>query len=761
MTRTLILLFFIYFFSFKTTAQLQVFPAASSAQVTQWVQNVLVGQGVTVSNVSYTGNLNGIGRFQTGSLPTNIGFNAGMILASGNVTNAVGPNNTGSSGSSFGTPGDLLLNQLISGTTFDAAVLEFDFIPLSDTIKFRYAFGSEEYPEFVNSYNDVFGFFVSGLSPFGGMYTNKNIAIIPNTANTPVSIYNVNNGSSNGGPCVNCIYYVNNTGGTTIQYDGFTTTLTAWVRVIPCLMYHLKIAIADVGDGVYDSGVFLQANSFSGNSVIVSQSTTSNVDTIAVENCSDAVLTFSIPTPRASATQINFINGGSAIAGTDYTSIPSFVTIPAGQTFTTLTIHPLADNLTETTEYIRFIIGTSACTTDTVFVYIRDNQTLKPIVSNDTVLCSGASANLNIIGHGGYLPYSYLWSTGDTTTSVSVNPTQTQMYTVTFTDKCLNDTVKNILVKVSTPNYTVNSDSICMGETGLLTINHIGLVSYHWSTGATSQNISVNPITSSVYSVTVTDTLGCPADTSVELIVFPLPNLVVSNTSSICSGNSIRLWASGGNNYFWSNGETTDTILVNPIATTSYYVTVSSIENCRDSGDVTVHVLELPKPSFILASDTICKGASGTITAEGADNYLWSTGAVGPTITVSPVQSTTYEVIFSNESNGIACKDTASIRLGVKQCNHFYFPRAFSPNNDGINDDFGVFGIFDYIKRYEIIIYDRWGARVFNSTNVAIKWDGKNMDGGELMGGVYTYHVLIQETYGELYELNGTVTMIK
>jgi len=133
--------------------------------------------------------------------------------------------------------------------------LEFDFIPSSDSVEFRYVFASEEYPEFVNaSFNDVFGFFISGQNPTGGAYSNLNIARIPGT-NLPISIDNVNSTSHSQ-------FYINNSGNSRIVFDGMTFVLTAKALVVPCQTYHIKIAIGDVMDGIYDSGVFLEASSF-------------------------------------------------------------------------------------------------------------------------------------------------------------------------------------------------------------------------------------------------------------------------------------------------------------------------------------------------------------------------------------------------------------------------------------------------------------------------------------------------------------------
>lgn len=221
----------------------------------------LLGEGVSYSNVSYQGILGDAASasmgFFSGADCVPLGFDAGIILSSGTLANAVGPNSSSSTSASLGLPGDAALTALSGNTTFDATWLQFDFVPTANTVFIQYVFGSEEYNEYVNSsVNDVFAFFVNG----------QNIALIPSTT-TPISINTVNNGNwpgLSGGPCFNCEYYRDNMGGAfNVEADAMTTVLTGTAVVTPGETNTIRIAIADAGDSVWDSWVFVKASSFS------------------------------------------------------------------------------------------------------------------------------------------------------------------------------------------------------------------------------------------------------------------------------------------------------------------------------------------------------------------------------------------------------------------------------------------------------------------------------------------------------------------
>jgi len=267
----LVIAWFLVLFPSLIYAQLLVTPAS---ELPGWsadslVRNIFLNTGVTVSNVQFNGSsdtidCNNIGIFETGPIPTNLGIESGVIIATGNVNVAAGPNNnTGYHiATNCNTYYDSNLASIATSGIYDVAVLEFDFIPWDSVLTFNYVFASEEYMEYVGSeYNDVFGFFVTGPNPAGGNYYNQNMAVIPDTYEV-VSINNVNQ-------LHNSEYYVNNYNGATIQFDGFTTLLEVRFDVVPMEYYHLKMAICDVDDDLWDSGVFLQSNSLSTNAAVL------------------------------------------------------------------------------------------------------------------------------------------------------------------------------------------------------------------------------------------------------------------------------------------------------------------------------------------------------------------------------------------------------------------------------------------------------------------------------------------------------------
>ncbi len=230
---------------------------SSTGYTADEIATYLAGDGVIIDNAVVNCYNLAFGKFEC--VDCNVGIDSGIILTTGRVTNITGPNNSGSTGTNNGWPGDPDLDAYPGvGTTHDACILEFDVYSPGDSLGFDYVFGSDEYPEYVGSINDAFVFWISGP----GYPVATNIALIPGTT-LPVTIDNVNAGSYP-------MYYVpNGTGGVGvwgtdpyyIEYDGFTTVLSAQAVVTPCEWYHLKLSIGDESDFVWDSGVFIKAKS--------------------------------------------------------------------------------------------------------------------------------------------------------------------------------------------------------------------------------------------------------------------------------------------------------------------------------------------------------------------------------------------------------------------------------------------------------------------------------------------------------------------
>lgn len=429
---------------------------------TQLVQNVLLGPGVTAMNITYTGVAKGMASF-TATPSSSLGIAKGVYLTTGSngtVAGELGPSGPSSGFQSISQTNnnnneDADLSAIAGIDVHDPAILEFDFIPQSDTVRFRYVFGSEEYNDFVNSINDVFAYILSGVTT---PLTATNIALIPGTS-TPITINNVNNGNSPGvsaGPCNHCAYYRDNINGSIdCVYDGLTVVLTAKHSVICGETYHIKIAIADAADHVYDSGVFLEAGSFSSAPPITVSSSSSNgafADTLMYEGCNSNCLYLVRTGNTAVKDSFQLSVAGNAINGTDYQQNGAAVNWPtkliynANQdTIIFCGLKAIEDNVAEGTDTIRFSISTytnsaAACISSNTIkfnLYIRDYVKVS-IGQGDTTICNGQSVVLNANASHGVPAYTYTWQPGSGNgSSISTGPiSQPTTYTITVKDIC-------------------------------------------------------------------------------------------------------------------------------------------------------------------------------------------------------------------------------------------------------------------------------------------------------------------------------------
>lgn len=769
----------------------------SAQSAASLVQNTLLGPGVTVSNITYNGASGTIGRFTANG--TNLGINSGIVITTGTIANngsgPQGPNNSTNSGVDNGYPGFSPLSSQAGAPTYNAAILEFDFVPYSDTVRFKYVFGSEEYPEYVCSdYNDAFAFFISGPG-IGGA---ANIARLPN--GQTVTINNVNGGNPggagtpipNGCSPTNQAYYVNNTGGATIQYDGFTKVLEAVSKVQCGQTYHLIIAIADAGDGIFDSGIFLEANSLTSKAPIEVDYTLSsdpfNDGKTMAEGCVNATVTLTRTKNLSQTVTVPIVVSGTATEGVDYTNIPNSVTFNPGQTTVTFNLSAFADGVAEGIETIdldfQLMDPCGNLNPYLVSLQIGDIEPVTVTVNSVDKLCPQDEAVLIAVPGGGSGPYTFLWSTGETTPTITVNPTATQNYTISVTDNCLHETAQAIstvtvpiyppIVLVSTPDIT----EICPYVPKELTVQVSGgagnyTYSWHLANGnvlGTNDTLDVIPSTSTMYYIEVTDQCDVAAlDSVLYTITSPPLVLTMSPDQIICPGDTvpISVSATGGyGQYFYNwlhSGETTPQVFVNPYTTTSYTVSVS--DECQTftvEGTTTVTVIE-PDADFVISSNTLFEDLPITFQnlTVGGNTYEWEFGDGQTSTMVHPnntydVPGTYYVTLIA--TNYLGCKDTITKPITIQEEYWIYVPNTFTPDGNQFNNTFKASMI--NIREVDVTIYDRWGILVFESNSIRWEWDGTYKD-NPVPDGTYTYKIKYTTRSNIYGEFVGHVNVLK
>ena len=750
------------------------------------VQNVLLGPGVSISNVTFTGSNNSIGYFDGSK--SNIGIAKGIVMTTGTIfgkLGPVGPNDDLKSGTDNGADGFSLLTNLVGKSTYNASVLEFDFIPMSDTVRFKYVFGSEEYPEYVGTeFNDVFGFFITGANPFGAPYQSKNIAIIPGS-NLPVSINNVNSAKFS-------YYYVDNTGGKSVQYDGFTKVLEAVAAVNCGQTYHLVIAVGDVNDSAYDSGIFLQANSLSAKPQLeVDFSLNKELfgDSITLaEGCTN--VTFEVSKSNSAINKkfdIPIVVRGSCAVGVDYSNtVPAVLTINPGVKTNSFTVNILRDFITDSLDSVIFdIMLPDPCGNyikKTFLLYIKNVDDILIQLNDTSIKCKGDLITLSPIVTGGVSPYEYKWKTGENTQDISVSPSITRGYELTVNDICLNVPVKkNVIVTI--PEYKplalldiANFTDSCPKKPIIkeaFPLNGGGIYSYEWTDGVSvlgnAKSINLSALYSTIFSVEVKDQCGDSVSKSFEYIIYNAPLYYsIKGRPFVCEGDTVSLSVRplggiGAYTYEWKPiGIFDSKVVVKPTNGMSYTISVG--DACKTyTIDKTITIKTvMPRVDFNT------KGIS-----TGEDVFFYS--LVDPSVVSfgwnfgnGYFSSLKDSKSFYQDSGRYLVKLTIMDTLGCvnfieKWINLYYpsivyIPNAFSPDDNGVNDFF--FPNLMSVKELDFAIFNRWGQRIFYAKDVRSKWDG-TYNGVLCPEDVYIYKIKTVSVLGIKNEYVGHVTLYR
>jgi len=521
---------------FFSQSQLSVTPNSAATQLAQDI----TGSGVTVSNAALNCGSGASGTFTYPSTGTNLGLTSGILLTTGAVTDVANPGSyfcDVSNGNYFVDPN---LTSIDSTATNDVCILQFDFVPVCNSISVTYVFGSEEYPVYIGQYNDGFGIFLTGPNPGGGNYSGTNIATLPNGQN--VSIDNVNNGYAGSGfyppqPATNPQYFHDNytNPNNDIAYDGYTIPITSVKPVVPCSTYHMKIAIADAGDEQYDSGVFIGGNAVS---------------------CQTAPTASIASTPASCGGS----TGTASVTVSNYTATPTYSWSPGGQT--TPSISGLSAG-----NYTCVIGFQSACSgvyTQTITTTVSNPSSFSLSTTSNPATCSGSatgSATVNV--SGGTSPYTIAWNTTPTQTTNVAGNLVSGTYNVVVHDNagCLQTASVNVAALNQT-TVQFSTMQVCGNNTVL---NASTGTAYQWYdtsnvliSGANAQTYSVTHVANGQhYIVSYKDnTTGCRDSMQINITKY---NLVFSSFASpLCNGGnngSITLSPSGTytfSSYSWN-----------------------------------------------------------------------------------------------------------------------------------------------------------------------------------------------------------------
>lgn len=629
-----------------------------SATPTEIVESIVSGQTtVTITDIN-CGDI-AIGTFLAGD-DTNLGMEKGMLMTSGSAASVANPGTFFSSAFSGGTndPDLDYLSQINGNNSIsqDACVVEMDVFAATDEITFEYIFGSEEYPEWVNTtFNDIFAFLVSGPGIVGdpNIGNQLNIATLPD--GTFIQINSVNDGS-------NWEYYRNNLDGPSVSYDGLTSdslgikkSLTARIPTIPCNNYHLKFAVADRGDSSFDSGVFI--SDIKGGSPNLGINYQNGIQYL-VEDCTvlpDEVV-ISLNAPVTNPTTYSVVIGGNAVPGVDYElDIPSEITFNTGQEVFTFPITPLSDLIPEgiDTVLIQLVrdFGCGAVVLATLVVEIHDDLQVE-IFDNeaDTVLvCQGSCTQLEANGAA-----TYFWQPAGLLSDPQIsNPTacpdDNQWVMVTGTLGICVD-VDSVFLQLIDPMVNILPDvdniNLCTGDSVTLTaVNNINDNNLQWESFFINIPDPSNPVQvvvpppffNSIQMTVEVELGGCVATDFININIDPFDFPTLQADTTICQNYSVDLGEDiqfTTTSFNWTPnvalvpGNNVSGPVATPDVTTTYTLIASSPTGiCKDTAEVTITVI--PAEVEILNPDTtfICLGDTVLLTNVNSTNGIgvtWS-----------------------------------------------------------------------------------------------------------------------------------------
>ena len=722
------------------------------------IQQYLAGDGVVLSNGTTSGSATQFGIFNRGNV-TNFPISSGIVMTSGTYSNVSQnsqyPYANSSTGPDVQTP-DTNLSKILSNVTFfDRAALDFDFVAFSDTVAFNYVFASEEYPDYVCSdMNDVFGFFVTGYDPVTNSNHTWNVALLPNSV-TPVTINTVNGGTQGqyatlGTPCVltNNQYYTQNSYSSPPIFNGYTKKLTASATIMACRNYHMHLAVADVNDNAFDSGVFLEEGSFYSPSVEMDTAwDLQGFGDTLVQNCRDVDVEFRLPRPVVSGNyhaQLLFpaTHAGIAAVGRDYKVT---TTVDTNTVELNTQSPPFYYNQGDSVVKIHVAIVDTA--------HFEPGEVKEAIIIITTIFCEDFWPQYLSAGRVDTLRFHLKGNA----------PIE----------------VKDTLVKACQVCDTLGV-KLSSGTEPLV---------YRWIpatdlTNPNAQLTAANIRTNRTYKLIAADRYGCLADTAeVKVTIHEKPTAAaVIDPPYGCVPLTLDLTAPGvpdSCDFRWIVNQDTiaDTSRLahyRPVLsqTGSYDVRlwVASAPGCIDSVKYAqaVYVSEAPHASFYFVPENPQNGKDVFFYNQSPESdlsYHWDFGDGTSSDEADPVhryrlrESKNVLVRFT-VTNEYGCSDDTTAWAPIVDNFAFFVPSAFTPNGDGKNEVF--LPKVNDVDFYQLDIFNRQGQLIFHTTDTEASWDGTVGD-TPAPPGVYVWRIKYSRAFNpnDIIPREGTVTLLR
>jgi gliding motility-associated-like protein len=412
---------------------------------------------------------------------------------------------------------------------------------------------------------------------------------------------------------------------------------------------------------------------------------------------------------------------------------------------------------TSNTLYTVQVTNTNGCTAkDSMMVYVN---TVHPVISPDTSICMGTSVTLTASGGT-----SYHWNTGSNSTSITVAPSNSTTYSVSVTNNgCSSDTSVSVTV-MPLPQVNLGNDtSVCSGTQITLDAGIPGMT-YGWNNASLVQSIYAN--SSGWYWVDVTDTNQCTKRDSLYITWIPWANATINPVNPLCNNDNSLILSAAQNSGVWTgNGITnTTTGLFDPsvatIGNNSVIYTISGL--CGDADTILIQVLAAPQITAAIVQPNCSNELKGSISLSVNSGtvpfqYLWNTQQTADSIV--SLDPGIYHVTVTDANQ---CKGNYEVSIEIPNdldCSEgLYIPNVFSPNHDGANDILFVHS--NNLKSFEFFIYDRWGNKVFETSDISKGWDGE-YHGKPLQEDVYSYVFKGSTLNDKKISRNGNITLVR